>query len=208
MCWTCALVGLEARYVRGNQVTRTRLTDEVGYKTCDVEVTRRMRRAAFVGAALALFAAGLLAACGGDSVADSPRVSTGGSATTIVLSGELTLNDEVDTDVRRVLGAMMITRCLERRFGLVVDAHASERSRWYGGQMLGRVSVMTSDPRSASPALTPGAELGFALDEQEAKKVERELRKGSALPLEKVFRREGNVVVVWEAPVPRKLRAG
>ena len=130
----------------------------------------QMRRAALVTVGLGLFAAGLLAACGGDSVGDVAGSSTGDRSVSIVLSGTLTLSGEVDADDKVLINAMAITRCLERRFGLVVDTHAHERSRWYGGEMRAEFSVVTSDPRSASPALTSGAELGFALNEQEAQK--------------------------------------
>ena len=99
-----------------------------------------------------------------------------------------------------------ITRCLKQRFGLVVDRRLRERSRWYGGNMTGRVSVSTVDPRDASPSLTPSADIGFAENESEAQKVERVLREGAALPLETVFTRKRNVVIVWTGPPPRKVR--
>jgi hypothetical protein len=154
---------------------------------------------------LALFAGGFLAACGGSGRADAPDSSNRDKSLAITLSGTLTLIEEVPQETRVLLNAMATTRCLERRFDNVVE-HQSQRSRWYGGEMLGRVSVMTFDPRSASPRFTPGADIGFAENEEEARKIERSLRKGSAVPLETVFRRKGNVVVVWEAPAPRKLR--
>jgi hypothetical protein len=100
-----------------------------------------------------------------------------------------------------------IARCLKQRFALVVDRHLGDRSGWFGANMVGRISVLTSDPRDASPAFTPSADIGFAEDDHEAQKFERKLREGSAIPLEQVFRRTGNVVIVWSAPATRKLRA-
>ena len=99
-----------------------------------------------------------------------------------------------------------ITRCLKQRFGLVVDNHLREPIRWYGGKVTGRVSVNTVDPRDASPALTPSADVAFAENESEAQKIERVLREGAAVPLETVFRRKGNVVIVWTGPPPKKIR--
>jgi hypothetical protein len=156
---------------------------------------------------IALFAGGFLAACGGSGAADAPDSSSGGRSLAITLSGTLTLTEEVPQETRRVLlNAIATTRCLKRRFGLVTE-HQSQPSRWFGGEILGRVSVVTFDHRSASPTFTPGADIGFAENEEEARKIERTLREGAAVPLETVFRRKGNVVVVWEGPgAPRKLR--
>ncbi len=55
-----------------------------------------MKRVAVFAAGLALFATGFLAACGGEA-AESPSNSDTGTATSVVLSGTLTVIDPVPT---------------------------------------------------------------------------------------------------------------
>jgi hypothetical protein len=86
--------------------------------------------------------------------------------------------------------------------GIVFDERAREHGRWYGGKMVGQISVNSLDVRYYG-----SADIGFAESDKEAQKVERHIRRvGSAVPIETVFRRKGNVVIIWGGPPTGKVR--